>query len=699
VLGGADPAWNADRVMRVPGTVNWPNKPKRDAGRVPTMARLLHASGRTYSWPAIAEEIAALEDEPPAHAVKVEHRPRSHAPNGPDLGGDMPPYPTEEQLAALLENHPEIALVWHQTCAPPPNGTPNAWDQRFASMLARRGYAPERVGSFLRAYRNQHEPDKGKQDRPDYIRRTVETAFSFDDDAPPFEAGNGAAVGEPKATIEPLDIIGAPELTGWPELTADCLPQALHRYVIAEAERLNTDPCPLAAHVIAACATSISDAWHVKPKRHDHWTQQPRIWSCVVKDVGARGSDTLRSAFWTIRERDRSLYDQWRAAYDQWQERQAARKGKSAPDDPAPHCPRLITQDATVEAASDILKYGGDHAKLALVCDELVAFLGGFNRYSPVGGAARALWLEAYDGGPQRIDRVKRGHVFVRNWSAVIAGNIQPRRLIGMGKDLIDDGLFQRFLTTHTKPPTLGKDDDDTPLDVSGGANYRDLHTILAELEPAIGAEGKPMPAYFDDDARAVRRTFVPLIERLQVDPTLPTIIRETAPKWSGLLARLSLIFHCVDLAEQKRMGSQPEPRDFCRVTGPTVTAAATFLRRIALPNLFRLGFETMPEEGAPTAHARWLAGYILAHQAEHISTREIGRAHRPLRGKAPEIEQAMAVLCDAGWATPAAQHRHDGARWAVNPAVHTIFARAAAAEKQRREHVLAAIRNRVSEL
>ena len=46
------------------------------------------------------------------------------------------------------------------------------------------------------------------------------------------------------------------------------------------------------------------------------------------------------------------------------------------------------------------------------------------------------------------------------------------------------------------------------------------------------------------------------LIERLQVDPTLPTIIRETAPKWSGLLARLTLVFHLVAIAE----ASAPAP-------------------------------------------------------------------------------------------------------------------------------------------
>ena len=45
---------------------------------------------------------------------------------------------------------------------------------------------------------------------------------------------------------DPIDIIGAPELTGWPALTAECLPEPLHRYVMAEAERLNVDPCPLA---------------------------------------------------------------------------------------------------------------------------------------------------------------------------------------------------------------------------------------------------------------------------------------------------------------------------------------------------------------------------------------------------------------------------------------------------------------------
>ena len=460
--------------------------------------------------------------------------------------------------------------------------------------------------------------------------------------------GNGQ---DPVPWVEPLDIIGVPELTGWPSLTHDCLPDPLYRYVTAEAERLNVDPCPLAVHVLAACATSISDAWQIKPKRHDTWTQQARVWSCVVKDVGARGTEMIRTAFWPVRAAEQGLLDQWRHEHAAWKQRQASRKkGVDEDDDPEPKCQRLTTQDATIEAASDVLKDGDDQTKLTVLCDELVAFLGGFGRYSAGGAAGRALWLEAYDGGPQRIDRIKRGHVYVPNWSVIVAGNIQPRRLAGMAKDLIDDGLFQRFLTVHTQPCTLGADDD-VPLSIQTGQDYHDLHAALTGLRPAIGAEGKPKPAYVDDDGHAERRRFMRLIERLQVNSTFPTIIRETAPKWSGLLARISLIFHLVDLAESQRSDATPKPAHLCQVDGRSVTMAATFLRRIALPNLFRLGFETMPEEGAPAAHARWLAGHVLAHKSDTITAREIGRAYRPLRGKPIVIEQTMAVLCDAGWA------------------------------------------------
>jgi hypothetical protein len=47
-------------------------------------------------------------------------------------------------------------------------------------------------------------------------------------------------------------MIGAPELVSWPEITPECLPAPLYRYVMAEAERLNVRLCwPLSALLVS----------------------------------------------------------------------------------------------------------------------------------------------------------------------------------------------------------------------------------------------------------------------------------------------------------------------------------------------------------------------------------------------------------------------------------------------------------------
>ena len=134
------------------------------------------------------------------------------------------------------------------------------------------------------------------------------------------------------------------------------------------------------------------------------------------------------------------------------------------------------------------------------------------------------------------------------------------------------------------------------------------------------------------------------------------------------------------------------------RVTGPTVIRAANYMRQILLPNLFRLGFQTMPEENCGTS-ARWVASYVLAHKKTSITLREIGRVYRDLRGKEQEIQNIMSYLCDAGWAQAEKQKRHDSFVWAINPAVHTLFAERAEAEKDRREKVRELIRQKVTDL
>lgn len=60
---GGDTCWSADHIMRLPGTINWPDKKKRDRRRVPALARLVWFDEEQAHDPAA---FRAIHDEEPA---------------------------------------------------------------------------------------------------------------------------------------------------------------------------------------------------------------------------------------------------------------------------------------------------------------------------------------------------------------------------------------------------------------------------------------------------------------------------------------------------------------------------------------------------------------------------------------------------------------------------------------------------------
>jgi hypothetical protein len=59
-LDGDRSCWNIDRILRLPGTVNFPSEKKRAKGRVPQLARLIEADWDRHITPALP----AIEDDP-----------------------------------------------------------------------------------------------------------------------------------------------------------------------------------------------------------------------------------------------------------------------------------------------------------------------------------------------------------------------------------------------------------------------------------------------------------------------------------------------------------------------------------------------------------------------------------------------------------------------------------------------------------
>jgi hypothetical protein len=473
----------------------------------------------------------------------------------------------------------------------------------------------------------------------------------------------------------PLDLWGAADLTGQPVLEADMLPPVIAAMAADEAERLGVDVGMLAIPALVVCAAALDDAHRIQPRRADTgWRESARLWGAIITEPGGRKTPALARVVRPLREIEqewlaadqsaRSRYEiEWRRYQRQVDEH--VRRGAALPDEPQrPRVRRRIVNDATTEALADILANTGTGV-LALY-NELVAWIASHDCYRDRGGGRdRALWLAAYDGGPQVVDRVRRGHVAVPHWSVCVLGGIQPgplRRLVGR---ITDDGLVQRLVPIWAGAPGEGVD---RPPDAAAGRAYDALIRRLAEL-PAPGH-----PYMLCEDAHTERELVAATARHVAVLPTTSDAMRGALAKFDGLFARLLLLYH---VAEHDRPPAI--------VSGDTARRVARLMVLYLLPQVARLYAELVGDEGG--RHARWVAGHVLARRLEHISARDIGRAYRELRDDAAAIGAAMDTLTLAGWVVPADDQRPGSPlrRWRVLPAVHRLFGARAAAERERR--------------
>jgi Protein of unknown function (DUF3987) len=652
--GNGDGVQNADRVMRLAGTVSYPPPHKVARGYVPEVTTLIaNVNPRAYRPDELIGLITSKPEPYLAHNRKdgAAGGRRSSSNNGSSnaSGGERKPGRSDAELEALLESSRKPGN-WH-------NPIRNA----IATMIGR-GWSDSAIRLTCKPYCKDGADDK---DLDDFIDRG-RTKW----DKPDEEQADGAGQAEP---VDPVDLWGKFDP---PSLSRGLLPSAIEEFAFERGATMGCDASGIAVGALAVCAGAIPDDIRLQPKRYDtEWLEAARLWVLEIGDPSTMKTPSILAATKPLRRIDAELGDKYQRELAAWlQLPKDEQKNK-----PKPKKLRAMIFDTTIESTQEILR--DSPGGVLLEDDELAGWFDAMYKYSGARGAQkdRSFWLQAYNGGAKTVDRVTRGTVHISNLSVSILGGAQPgpiRKLADSGED---DGLLQRFIPLMVRPAVGGRDE------APGAAvvDYADLIGRLHGLGNPCGAmQHAIILLKFDDGALKIREE----LERKHLDLMLLEGLNRKLTshfgKYNGIFVRLCVVWHCIEHVIPGGGGELPTI-----VTEDTARRVADFLHGFLKPHAiaFYVGVLGLANDHDRLAN---IADYILAHKLERISNRDVARGDRSMRGlKRHETEAIFEQLEALGWVARIAGSRpSDPPRWIVNPAVHQRFAERAEAAKKRRE-------------
>jgi hypothetical protein len=346
-----------------------------------------------------------------------------------------------------------------------------------------------------------------------------------------------------------------------------------------------------------------------------------------------------------------------------------------------PEIPRAIAQDFTIEALRDILK----HSARGILAerDELTGWFGSMDAYKQgKGGSDRAAWLETYNGGSRRIERVGAGSTFVKNWSCSIVGGIQPEPLRAIASSMHEDGLLQRFMVVYGRPG--GPGNEQVP-NKEHDTSYRDMMRQLWDTQPSID------PVQLSIGANEVRKEIVAYAYKLIGIKFVSTAMTAHLGKWEGLSARLMLTFHAIECAARKQHPQSIE------VSVETAERVKLFMLNLLLPHATAFYMDVVGGSEL-TKQVNAVANLILVHKPGEISLRDITRAWIGWRHISEQLQTAVINrLIDAGWLYPSPTARTNfkrslATRYLINPQLQEVHAARAEEERKRRAEARAII-------
>jgi hypothetical protein len=419
----------------------------------------------------------------------------------------------------------------------------------------------------------------------------------------------------------------------------------------------NAPPDYVAMPLLALASALVGNARWVQA--WEGWSEPPVLWIAGAGDPSSGKTPgavpVLRHALagveaWMARG-FAEMHNEWlvrnTAAVvrkEQWQEdvSAAVESGHEPPDLPAeidagdePLPPFVRVGNITIEQMVNILA----RQSKGLLCanDELAQWFSSFQKYSR--SSDRPFWLEAYTGGPFRLDRVSRPKpVIVPYLSVAIYGTIQPDRLATVLKG-VDDGLVGRFLWSWPLALPFRRPHQ--------GADIRSAVDALSRLSDLAmttedGGDQALRPAFIPlTDAAA--QTFERFVNRLAAQEVQSYgFMKGTLGKARGQTLRLANVLEFLWWSA----GQHAEP---VTIQVRAVEAAIELMDSYFLPMASRIfGDAAVPID---EKNARTLAHWIVDTRPQGVNVTDIrDKARLPGLRETQDVKQACRFLVEAHW-------------------------------------------------
>lgn len=494
------------------------------------------------------------------------------------------------------------------------------------------------------------------------------------------------------ADAEPLDLFGDQP---FPVLDMNDFPPVIADYVKDQSAIVGMAPEMMAFGCLVAAAAATHDGIVIQPKPNERWTQRACLWLMVIAPPGNKKSTSVskpQAPLKLIQAKMGQDYDKHLAEFIKADKLCKAREkaaiaaeakgtvsGYSEPEQ-APVKPadlRVFINNATPESLGELLR---DNPRgLLWSLDEIAIWFGLHDAYSKgSGGVARAIALQAYDGGEYTFDRIGRGRVRVPNLSYSLIGTTQPAKIKETVSGMADDGLLQRMMVIEIPNQSL-YGNEEREENATYRRNYESaIEAIWARKPP----EGGQVVVKLSPGANRIRADFYNWATRVASTEGLPDMLRGHLSKWDALWARLALTFHSIGTATGGLwIGDHA-------VSERTAARVTKIMKTYLLPQALRFYTDTVSNSDPVYSMAQKVGGMILSQGLLRVTNREMQRGLNGWR-TAQEWQKTAVItmMKECGWLIGADTRRATGADsgWAVNPRVHVLFGRRAAAEQARR--------------